>query len=340
MHRRLSIIATLILLSALAFADGEQQFSNLGMCKVESGETIRDCRIGYRTWGTLDPQKSNVVVMLTWFTGNSGMLADFVGAKSYADPAKYYVIAIDALADGVSASPSNSKAQPRTSFPQITIGDMVETEHRLLAESMHLNHVHAILGASMGGMQAFQWAVQYPGFMDVVVSITGSTQLTPHDLLLWRAEKNAILEDKDWNGGNYTPPLRIAAVNDIQNLELETPTRLNDEMTPGRFEAEVRKLEAEDFDPSDRLRQLEAMMSLNIAKNFNGQMYAAARAVKAKMLIIVDNQDHMVNPRPALIFAELLLTNPMQVDSLCGHLGPECRKDLVIPVVQHALAAK
>jgi homoserine acetyltransferase len=338
MFRRLSILATILLFSTLAFAEGEQQLANLGACKVESGETIQDCRIGYRTWGTLNEKKANVVIMLTWFTGNSGDLADFVGATKYVDPAKYYVIAIDALADGVSSSPSNSAAQPRMKFPQITIADMVNTQHRLLTETLKLPHIHAILGASMGGMQAFQWAVRYPDFMDVVVPISGSTQLTPHDLLLWRAEKNAILESKEWNDGNYQAPLHIAAVDDIHQLELETPDRLNDEIMPKNFPAEVKKIESENFDPSDRLRQLEAMMALDISKPFGGQMYAASQAVKAKMLIVVENHDHMVNPHPAMIFAEMLRISPMQLDSACGHLGAGCRADLVVPRVQYALA--
>jgi homoserine O-acetyltransferase len=338
MYRRLSVFATVLLLSVFGLAEGDQQFANLGTCKVESGETIQDCRIGYRTWGTLNGEHSNVVVMLTWFTGNSGDLADFVGATKYADPAKYYIVAIDALADGVSSSPSNSVAQPRAKFPRISIADMVDTQHHVLEETLKFPHVHAILGASMGGMQAFQWAVRYPDFMDVVVPISGSTQLTPHDLLLWRAEKNAILDSKEWNDGNYHPPLHVAAVDDIHQLELETPDRLNDEIMPNNFAAEVKKIESENFDPSDRLRQLEAMMALDISKPFGGQMYAASQAVKAKMLIVVENHDHMVNPHPAMVFAEMLRISPFQLDSACGHLGASCRADLVVPRVQYALA--
>ena len=340
-YRRLSICAVLLWCSTLAIAEGEQQFAELGTCKVESGETIQDCRIGYRTWGKLNEQKSNVVVMLTWFTGNSGMLAGNVGADKYADPALYYIVAIDALANGVSSSPSNSKQQPRTKFPKITIADMVETQHRLLTETLQLNHVHAILGGSMGGMQAFQWAVQFPEFMDGVIPIVGATQMSSRDLLLWRAEKNAILESKEWNDGNYKAPIRIDAVADIHALELETPERFNDKVSPKEYDAAVANIEtSENFDPSDRLRQLEAMMTHDISKRFGGKMYAASQAVKAKMLIVVAMQDHMVNPRSALIFAEMRLVNPMQLKSSCGHLAPGCLNDLVAPAVQRALAEK
>lgn len=339
MNRWLSISAIVVLLSGLAVADGEQQFANLGTCKVESGETIQDCRVGYRTWGKLNDDKSNVVVVLSWFTGNSEKVGEAsIGPDKYVDPAKYFAIVIDALADGVGISPSNSKAQPRMKFPQITIADMVNVEHRLLTESFHLQHVHGVLGASMGGMQSFQWAVQYPTFMDVVIPIVGSTQLTPRDELLWRAEKYAILESKAWNDGNYAAGVKIPAVDDIHEMELTTPDRFNEETLPKDYAAKMQQVESDGFDPSDRIRQMEAMMSLDISRNFDHRMYTATQAVKAKMLIIVSNQDHMVNPAPALHFAEMLNDTPMQLDSDCGHLAPGCKADVVVPAVQKALA--
>jgi len=341
MNRWLSICATVLMFGAFAVADGEQQFADLGQCRVESGETIQDCRIGYRTWGKLNADQSNTVVLLTWFTGTSEQLYGSVGADKYVDPAKFYVVAIDALANGVSSSPSNSKAQPRLKFPQITIADMVETQHRLLTETLKLKHIRAVLGGSMGGMQAFQWAVQYPDYMDAVITIVGSTQLTSHDLLLWRAEKNAIFENKNFDDGNYKPGLLIPSVADMHHLELTTPDRINDETLPQNFPAEAEKIEAsETMDPCDRLRQLDAMMTHDISKKFNGQMYAATRAVKAKMLIIVANKDHMVNPHPALVFAEMLLTVPMQLDSECGHLAPVCQAEQVNTAVHRALELK
>ena len=338
MYRSSWICATVLVLSTFAPAEGQQQFADLGSCKVESGETIQNCRIGYRTWGALNSNKSNVVVMLTWFTGTTAQLADSVGASKYVDPVKFYVVAIDALANGVSSSPSNSTTQPRMKFPQVTISDMVESQHRLLTEKLGLKHVHAVLGTSMGGMQAFQWSVQYPEFMDWVIPIVGSPQLMPHDLLLWRAEKNAILESKEWNDGNYKAGVRINAVADIHHLELETPDRLNDEVQLKSYEAAAEKIEAdESFDPSDRIRQLDAMMAHDISKKFNGQMFAASRVAKAKFLIVVAKQDHMVSPRMALTFAEFMFTTPVELESNCGHLAPGCEAATVVPLVHRAL---
>ena len=86
-------------------------------------------------------------------------------------------------------------------FPVFTIRDMVNSQYRLLTENLGINHIRAVMGISMGGMQTFQWIISYHEFMDRAVSIVGSPRLTAYDLLLWRSELSAIEEDKDWNGG-------------------------------------------------------------------------------------------------------------------------------------------
>ena len=82
-----------------------QQFAELGTCKLESGQQIENCRLGYRTWGKLNADGSNAILFPTWFTGTSAQIAGFVGPNALVDPAKYFVIGVDALGDGVSSSP-------------------------------------------------------------------------------------------------------------------------------------------------------------------------------------------------------------------------------------------
>ena len=88
--------------------------------------SIGDLKIGYRTYGRLAPDKSNAIVVLTWFGGTSEGLAGWIGPGNLYDSSKYYVIVIDALGDGVSSSPSNSK------LSQITVRDMVRSQYELL----------------------------------------------------------------------------------------------------------------------------------------------------------------------------------------------------------------
>jgi homoserine O-acetyltransferase/O-succinyltransferase len=143
----------LIVLFAAASAcslDGEQNFAHLGACKLASGQQIDQCRLGYRTWGTLNAQRSNAILVSTWFTGHSSELGDLVGADAVIDPAKYFLIAVDALGNGLSSSPSNSTTQHGPAFPAFTTRDMVSAEYRLVTETLHLTRLHAVMGISMG----------------------------------------------------------------------------------------------------------------------------------------------------------------------------------------------
>src|SRR5258708_20536320 len=92
---------------ALTAQDGQQLFATLGNFTLDSGEIIRDCRIGYRTWGKLDAAKSNAVLFPTWFSGTTANLAGNFGAGKMVDPARYYIMAVDAIGNGGSTPPSN-----------------------------------------------------------------------------------------------------------------------------------------------------------------------------------------------------------------------------------------
>ena len=126
-----SIVLFTSCLVALAAEEPEQKFASLGDFRLENGQEIKNLKLGYRTAGGLNAAKSNAVLFPTWFTGTTKDLVDFVGPGKLVDSSKYFVILVDALGDGVSSSPSNSREQPHMRFPRINMRDMVRAEYEL-----------------------------------------------------------------------------------------------------------------------------------------------------------------------------------------------------------------
>ena len=325
MKKSIFAICVICGLSLVALAQ-QQQFANIGDLKLQNGGVIRNCRIGYRTFGQLNADKSNVVVFPTWAGGTTEQLQSSIGPGKLVDSTRYFVIAIDALSNGVSSSPSNSRLQPRMKFPKFTLRDTVESQHRLLTEVLHIDRVKAIVGISMGGMQVFQWLVSYPQFMEKAVPIVGSPRLAPYDLLLWQAQIEALMRDRDWNGGNYTRNPARALDFAFGELLLTTPTDYNRRTTREKVLADLEKArgDAKRFDANDKIRQDQAMMALDVSRDFGGSLERAARAVKAKVLVVVAKFDHVVTPGPATEFASLLGAKLLELESDCGHLATAC----------------
>lgn len=316
-------------------ADGQLQFADLGICKLVSGRQIEHCRLGYRTYGKLNADRSNAILFPSWFSGTSESLRGVVGPNGLVDPAKYFLITVDALGDGVSSSPSNSTSQHGPNFPAFTIQDMVNSEHRLATETLGLNHLHAVMGISMGGQQTFEWMVDYPDFMDVAIPFVGSPRPDSRDLLLYRTDMDAVKSDPEWHDGRYTRPPVAALAALIWELNLTTPENYARTHTREEFNAQDEKMEAKGilpFDANDWVAQLEAVLHLDVSHG--GSMEDAARRVKARVLVVSAAQDHMVNPHPALDFAKLLGAKTFILEGDCGHIATGCESAKLNPVVR------
>jgi len=315
------LVFAFILVTVSVLSAQQQQFANLGDFRLQSGEILRDCRIGYRTAGEMNADKSNIIVIPTWAGGTTEQWLGNVGPGKMADTSRYYVILVDALSNGVSSSPSNSGAQPRMKFPKITMRDMVDTEHELLTRVLHVSHVKAFMGISMGGMQTFQWMVEYPEFMDEAIPIVGSPRLAPYDLVHWQAQLDAIENNKDWDGGNYVKNPARDAEYEFGAILLKTPEEFNKTHTRAQVLKELAnsKTSTDGSDANNKIRQAEAMMSLNVAAPYGDSLEKAAAAVKAKVLVIVGKEDHTVTPGPAIEFAHLLHADLVVLDDHCGH---------------------
>ena len=304
-----------------------QRFADLGDFKLVNGQSIRACKLGYRTLGQLNAARSNAILFPTWFAAQS---ADVLGAVTGKEPlfdwSSNFIIVVDALGDGVSCSPSTSASQYDTAFPRFTIEDMVEAEHALVTRTLGLSHLHAVVGFSMGGMQAFQWAVRYPDFMDEAISIDGSPRPTSYDLLLYRTEIAAMPD--------------MTAVHLIAAMNTFTPRYRVEHTSRSGFEKYYKEAMAAPigygtFDRSDWRAQLEAVLALDVGHG--RPLSLAAARVRARMLIVASQQDHTVNPAPALEFARLLHAQTLVLHGDCGHVAPFCEIDEVRPVIDSFL---
>jgi homoserine O-acetyltransferase/O-succinyltransferase len=338
--KKISMLFFLFLLSVCFAFSQEQKFAELGDFNLESGEIIRDLKLGYRTFGRPNADQSNVVLYLMWAGGRTAQLnlKPTDGGKLI-DTNKFFVVAIDPLANGVSSSPSNSKLQPRMKFPRYTMRDVVNSQYALLTKILKINRVKAVIGFSMGGMQTFQWMTSYPDFMDKALPVVGSPQLAPYDLLHWQTQLSVIMNDPLWRGGNYTKNPAREFEYEIGALILTTPDEFNRRMTREKVLAEIAKARTASggADANDKIRQTEAMMSIDVTEKFGGSMERAAQSVKAKSLIIVARLDHTVTPAPALKFAQFLKAETFVLEGDCGHSTHLCETEKINSAVARFL---
>ena len=324
---RNSFLVTIVLIAAPAHA--EQLFATIDAMPLSSGETFRNCSVGYRISGELNDDRSNIVVFPTWFTGTAATLeqAGLIGPGKLADTNRYYVIAFDALANGVSCSPSNSPE-----FPTITTEDMVRSQHIVLTEHLGIDHVHAVMGISMGGMQTFRWLAMYPEFMDKAVPIDGTPRMTTYDILQWQTHKDVIRALQ--SGGTSEAGIN-RILSRLNLLTLYTPDYFVESVQPIDLPAFLQESdEATVLAPDDYVAQLDAMIDHDVL----GPDGSLVSDVRADVLVVGVPSDHMVNAVPGKRVAEIIAAEYLQVDSNCGHMGTTCEVELVETKVNQFLA--
>lgn len=311
-------------------ARAQQKFADLGLFRLENGQSVQHCRVGYRTFGHLNTDRSNAILIPTWFGGTSEQKSSLANPGGLADSARFFVIVVDALGNGVSSSPSNSPAQANGAFPVISVRDMVNSQYELVTRHLKLSHLYAVMGISMGGMQSFQWAVSYPTFMDKVVPIIGTPRQSVYDKLFWNTQLNTL------ERGNYSAEA-MKTVGALHELNLWTPAAHVDKRKTDEYAgyiADTEKRYAE-IQPYDWACQLRAMLGQDVAPGET--LEAAAKKVKAKMMIVVATQDHMVNPAAATQFANAIGAPLVELTGPCGHMATSCESAKIAAFVRSFL---
>ena len=178
-------LLTLLYALSLAAPSPAPHRVDFGTCQLRGGGVIEDCHLDYQWFGTPNADASNVIVIPTWFSGNSDAAGKFMAHGGMLDDTRYALLVIDTFGNGTASSPSNSRTQRGMRFPQVSIADMVEWQYRLVHDELGFQHVKSVVGISMGGMQALQWAVSYPDFMESIINLVGTPKPTPADVAIW-----------------------------------------------------------------------------------------------------------------------------------------------------------
>ena len=190
-----------------------------GALPLDSGEQIEQPSIAYRSWGTLNADKSNAILVCHALTadqfaleahpvtGKPGWWAHLIGPGKLVDTDRYFVICANVLG-GCMGTTGPSSLDPATgkpyalSLPVITIADMVRLQARLI-DYLGIDTLMAVIGGSMGGMQVLQWAADYPQRVFAAAPIATAARHSPQNIAFHEVGRQAVMADPAWADGNY-----------------------------------------------------------------------------------------------------------------------------------------
>jgi len=277
----------------------------LGDFALAGGGSIRDFRLSYVVHGELDAARSNAVLALCALGSTHHRLDFLIGPGRALDPGRYCVICVDAIGNGLTSSPSNSAAQPGLQFPRFAVADMVESQRRLVQEHFGVERLHAVVGASMGGMQALQWAVSHPRAMARVVAMTPMAKTTAWSAAVNEIGRRALMADPAWAEPGNDSAGWPAWVPLMQLVSGRTPQALEAEFSGAAalhewLERRVAWQRATGLDAVDWVYQTWAYDAHDIGAGpvFGGDTAAALASIRAEALVLAPPLD-LFNPAEA-----------------------------------------
>lgn len=299
---------------------------------LESGAILPSSSIAYETYGSLNSDNSNAILLCHALTGDAhaagyhegdekpGWWEMVIGPGKAFDTDRFFIICSNVLG-GCKGTTGPSSINPETgtpygaTFPVITIADMVRLQ-KLLVESLGIHHLFAVAGGSMGGMQALQWSVSHPEFVSRVVVIASTAYSTPQQIAFNEVGRCAIRSDPTWKNGAYQenegPATGLALARMIGHI-----TYLSDESMHQKFGRDLQEKDTYSYDfttdfqvesylhhQGDRfVQRFDANSYLYITKavdyfdlTVNGSLTDAFRDVNAKFLVIAVSSDWLYPP--------------------------------------------
>lgn len=172
----------------------DYEIFELGDVVLQSGVTLPGAYLAYKTYGQLNERKDNVIIYPTALGDRHTQNEWLIGSGKALDPERYFIIIPNLLGNGLSSSPSNTPPPfDRAHFPQVTIYDNVQFQHRLVTEKFGISKIALAVGWSMGGIQAFQWGASYPEMVERIAPFAAIAKPWPHTAVVLDSLKASLL---------------------------------------------------------------------------------------------------------------------------------------------------
>ena len=324
-----------------AFASPETRFLDLpGPFALEPGGSLPSVRVAYRSWGELDAEGGNAVVICHALTGSAD--ADrwwtrMFGPGRALDPSRDFIICCNILGSCY-GSTGPAEIDPATGspwhgrFPEVTVRDMVRVQHRL-AVALGVKRVKLVMGGSLGGMQVLEWGLLFPELVEAQVFIASTARHSAWAIGLGEAQRQAIFADPRWRGGDYQqddpPTAGLAAARMMAMLSYRSFPSFEERFgrrsqSAGQFAIESylhhqgRAL-VDRFDPACYVTLTRAMDSHDVSRG-RGDLEEVLRGVRPRTLVVAIDSDILYWPAEQREVARLVPGARLAVmDSIHGH---------------------
>ena len=335
----------------------------IGSFEPELGGTLREVTLAYEMWGELDAAGENAVLLVHALTGDSHVAGDpepahkrggwwspMVGPGCAIDTERYFVVCSNVLggcygSTGPASQNPESGRRYAMGFPVVTIRDMVRAQKRLL-DDLGVKRLQLVIGGSIGGQQALEWAVEFPDFVEKAAPVAATGALGPQGIGMSELGRRAIMADPDWQGGDYygsgrSPDTGLAiarmagmityqsALGQWERFARRPASRpaLYEEFG-GRFEVEsYLHYQGKDlvgrFDANSYLYLSRAMDLYDVAAGYESEEEAFSR-IEAEVLFVGISSDWLFPPHEVRATAERARkvgarARYAEIDSLSGH---------------------
>ncbi|KKB61440.1 hypothetical protein WM40_23055 [Robbsia andropogonis] len=186
---------------------GTAHFFDLGDVPLQSGRVFPSMRLAYRTYGSLNEDKSNVILYPTSFAAQDHEIDWLVGDGEGLDTSRWFVVIPNLFGNGLSSSPSNA-GLPLHDYPLVTCHDAVDAQHALLRQ-LGISRLAMVYGWSMGAMQAYHWASRYPDMVERIMVVCGAARCSPYNQMFLEGVRAALTADAAFQDGHFaTTPIR------------------------------------------------------------------------------------------------------------------------------------